>query len=220
MIKTFIMLQNISISDKCFLFIKETWRKKIYSAVFIIHNNNNNNNNKCILSSKSEYLNDFWTSCDWSNDAENSALITGINYILKYILNIKNISQYYCFCCILDQTNTGLVNRRDLFKKIIKKSYCSKTLNGSVYHIYIQYIYIYIYIYYMVVVGRLDQKMPGPIFCPSPALNVSICNSLLHTTALKSLLIKNQCCHISNTSTELRSFVLEFYYWLCTCLFL
>ncbi len=22
----------------------------------------------------------------------------------------------------------------------------------------------------MVVVGRLDQKMPGPIFCPSPAL--------------------------------------------------
>ncbi len=26
------------------------------------------------------------------------------------------------------------------------------------------------YIYYMVVVGRLDQKMPGPIFCPSPAL--------------------------------------------------
>ncbi len=110
--------------------------KKIYSAVFIIHNNNNN---KCILSSKSEYLNDFWTSCDWSNDAENSALITGINYILKYILNIKNISQYYCFCCILDQTNTGLVNRRDFFKKII--------LNGSVYHIYI-YIYIYIYILY------------------------------------------------------------------------
>ncbi len=69
------------------------------------------------MSSKSEYLNDFWTSRDWSNDAENSALITGINYILKYILNIKNISQYYCFCCILDQTNTGLANRRDFFKK-------------------------------------------------------------------------------------------------------
>ncbi len=86
---------------------------------------------------------------DWSNDAENSALITGINYILKYILNIKNISQYYCFCCILDQTNTGLVNRRD-------------------------YIYIYIYINNMVVVGRLDQKMPGPIFCPSPALSMCI----------------------------------------------
>ncbi len=26
---------------------------------------------------------------DWSNDAENTALITGINYILKYI-QIKN----------------------------------------------------------------------------------------------------------------------------------
>ncbi len=24
-------------------------------------------------------------SCDWSNDAENEALIKGINYILKYI---------------------------------------------------------------------------------------------------------------------------------------
>ncbi len=26
-----------------------------------------------------------WDTEDWSNDAENSALITGINYILKYI---------------------------------------------------------------------------------------------------------------------------------------
>ncbi len=54
-------------------------------------------------------------------DAENSALITGINYILKYIqaviLNSKNISQYYCFCCILDQINAGLVSRREFFKK-------------------------------------------------------------------------------------------------------
>ncbi len=45
---------------------------------------------------------------DWSNDAENSALITGINYILKYIqiekvhLNCNNISQYYWFSCIFD----------------------------------------------------------------------------------------------------------------------
>ncbi len=47
----------------------------------------------------------FEGSCteDWSNDAENSALITGINYILKYIkiekhsLNCNNISQYYTF---------------------------------------------------------------------------------------------------------------------------
>ncbi len=45
---------------------------------------------------------------DWSNDAENSALITGINCILKYIKqetnirNFNNISQYcWVFFCIL-----------------------------------------------------------------------------------------------------------------------
>ncbi len=40
------------------------------------------------LEHKSEYYYDFWRSCDtedWRNDAENSALITEINYILKYI---------------------------------------------------------------------------------------------------------------------------------------
>ncbi len=37
---------------------------------------------------KSAYYYDFWRSCDtedWSNDAENTALITEINYILQYI---------------------------------------------------------------------------------------------------------------------------------------
>ncbi len=37
---------------------------------------------------KSAYYNDFWRSCDTEdrrNDAENTALITRINYILKYI---------------------------------------------------------------------------------------------------------------------------------------
>jgi len=39
---------------------------------------------------------------DWSNDAEHSALITGINYTLLYIqietiLSNCNISQYYIF---------------------------------------------------------------------------------------------------------------------------
>ncbi len=59
---------------------------------------------------------------DWSNDAENTALITEINYILicsnrKQLFLVKNISQYYCFCCIFDQISAGLVNRRDLFIK-------------------------------------------------------------------------------------------------------
>ncbi len=46
------------------------------------------NFHKCFLSSKSEHYYDFWRSCDtedWSNDAENTVLITGINYYLKYI---------------------------------------------------------------------------------------------------------------------------------------
>ncbi len=38
-----------------------------------------------MLNSKSPYYYDFWRSCDtedWSNDAENTALITEINYSL------------------------------------------------------------------------------------------------------------------------------------------
>ncbi len=52
---------------------------------------NTDNNQKYFLSSKSAYYYDFWRSCDtedWSNDAENSALITEINYSL-YILQYK-----------------------------------------------------------------------------------------------------------------------------------
>jgi len=37
---------------------------------------------------------------DWSNDAENSALITGINYILKYIHQyyVFFVCVYFCKC--------------------------------------------------------------------------------------------------------------------------
>jgi len=45
---------------------------------------NTDNNNKCFLSSKSTNQGSCDTE-DWSNDAENSALITRINNILKYI---------------------------------------------------------------------------------------------------------------------------------------
>ncbi len=74
MIKTFIMLQKIS--------------EKILLNCF----QHNNNNQKCFLSSKSAYYYDFWRSCDtedWSNDAENTALITEINYSLTHI-HIEN----------------------------------------------------------------------------------------------------------------------------------
>ncbi len=55
-------------------------------------------------------------SCDTKNrsNTENSALITGRSYILKYIkteniLYYNNISQYYSFYCIFDQINAALV---------------------------------------------------------------------------------------------------------------
>ncbi len=78
------MLEKISISDKCCsseLSIHQRNLKKIYSAV----------SNIIII-----IINVFWAanqnirmiseeSCDWSNDAENTALITEINYILQYI---------------------------------------------------------------------------------------------------------------------------------------
>ncbi len=65
---------------------------------------------------------------DWSNDAENSALITGINYILKYIkietviLNCNNISRNNLdfFFCIFNQRDTALMTRRNFFKKTLK----------------------------------------------------------------------------------------------------
>ncbi len=70
---------------KTLMFIKEYSKKQYhgfhkYEAV--------NNNHKCFLSIKSAYKNDFCFegSCDTedcSNDAENSALITEINYIIK-----------------------------------------------------------------------------------------------------------------------------------------
>ncbi len=60
--------------------------KNILSSINVLYIDNNH---KCFLSSKSAYYYDFWRSCDtedWSNDAENSALITEINYILQYII--------------------------------------------------------------------------------------------------------------------------------------
>ncbi len=65
-------------------------------------------------------------SCDtegWSNDAENTALIKAINYILKYISIILNCntSQHCIFFYSFDQINAGLMSIRDLFKKNSKE---------------------------------------------------------------------------------------------------
>ncbi len=62
-----------------------------------------------------------------SNDAENVALITGINYILKIYSNrnqLFEIVKIYIFLilfyCTLDQINEGLVSISDSFKKTLK----------------------------------------------------------------------------------------------------
>ncbi len=79
------MLWKFSISNECFSFklsIHLRIVKKQHKTVFNI-----DINQKYLLSSESVYYYDFWRSCDsedWSNDAEYSALITGINYVLKY----------------------------------------------------------------------------------------------------------------------------------------
>ncbi len=78
-------------------------------------------NQKCFLSSKSSYYNDFWRSCDtedWSNDAENTALITEINYILTYIHIEKLFEIIIIFHnitdnCSFDYINAALVSWRE-----------------------------------------------------------------------------------------------------------
>ncbi len=79
------MSQNIKIKAVLlnFLFICESWKIKcisfcsnieLFSTFIIIRN--------------VSYYYDFWRSCDtedWSNDAENTALITEINYSLTDI---------------------------------------------------------------------------------------------------------------------------------------
>ncbi len=74
---------------------KKYWAAKtIFNIVY---------NHKCFLSSKSAFYNDFWRSCDtedWSNDAEQNTF--EYIFLIKTILLIcNNISQYYCFYCIM-----------------------------------------------------------------------------------------------------------------------
>ncbi len=96
------MLQNIDILNKCFsfeLYIHQTILKiksitfpqkyeaaQLFSSLIIIRNVSWSPNQHIRMISEA--------SCDtedWSNDAENSALITEINYSLKYIHNENSI---------------------------------------------------------------------------------------------------------------------------------
>ncbi len=68
-------------------FIKESW-KKYHGLLKNIKLNNGFQHcfNKCFLSNKFRMISEGSRDTeDWSNDAENSALITEINCILKYI---------------------------------------------------------------------------------------------------------------------------------------
>ncbi len=67
-----------------FLFIKESWKNK-YSTVLNIENNNNINVSWKANQHIRMISDGPCDTEDWSNDAENSTLITGINYILRYI---------------------------------------------------------------------------------------------------------------------------------------
>ncbi len=71
----FWIFHSSSSSDKVIAIFTQIF---VSTSVFSI-----DNNQKYLLSIKSAYYNDFWRSCDtedWSNDAENTALITAIKY--------------------------------------------------------------------------------------------------------------------------------------------
>ncbi len=80
----------------------------------------NMNNKKYFLSNESEYYNNFLRSCDtedWSNDAENTALITLHVYSNKNRCN--NISPF-------------LANRRNVFQNDFKNLTNTNLFNDSV----------------------------------------------------------------------------------------
>ncbi len=86
------------------------------------------------LSSKSAwFLKNHVTLRTGVSDAEKLYLL---HYII-IILNSQTISQYYCFCCILDHINAGLGSRRAFFKNI--KHFTVQNLFGSVHFMFILY---------------------------------------------------------------------------------
>ncbi len=104
------------------------WIKPFIPFIFLLFFNifNIDNNHKCFLSSKSAYYYDFCRSCDtedWSNYAENTDLITEINYSLTDIhiensnLHYKNISQFFQY---IWSNKCSLCEQKRLFQKHLK----------------------------------------------------------------------------------------------------
>ncbi len=80
------------------------------------------------IDNKSAYYYDFWRSCDtedWSNDAENTALITEINYSLTHIhteIGYLKLEKYFTilqfFLCIFNEIISALTSKSDFFQSI------------------------------------------------------------------------------------------------------
>ncbi len=105
MIEVFIIIchKTISIKKKFFksLFTNPAkvsrFLQKILGCITVF---NIDNNQKFFLSNKSVYYYDFWRSCDtedWSNDAENTALIIEKKYLLTDI-QIENVYNCKIIC--------------------------------------------------------------------------------------------------------------------------
>ncbi len=103
-VKSFIIIQKISISNKCgsFELSIHLWilKKKCVSVYTKILCSttvfNINNNQKRFLSRKSAYYYDFWRSCDpedWSNDAGNTEINNTLTHI--HIENCFNVLYYF-----------------------------------------------------------------------------------------------------------------------------
>ncbi len=106
-VKNFTLLQNISILNKGSSF-ELSIRQRILKKI-LLHDFHKNMTLIIIRNVSNQHIGMiFEETCDpeaWSNETENSALITRINYIwqniqmLTVILNCNNTSQYYCFYC-------------------------------------------------------------------------------------------------------------------------
>ncbi len=113
-------LYKYFISNKCYLFIPKNSMYHVFHKIWTIFNTDNNE--KYFLSSKSAYYNDFWRSCDTddcSNDAENTTLITEINYILLYnkhryhsYFKTNNISNFYSIFVKINTALAGIFQQK------------------------------------------------------------------------------------------------------------
>ncbi len=120
-VKTFIMLQNISISNKCcsFELSVQLWilKNKTYPG---FHKNMQQHNGFLHWAENQHII---------MISEDHVTLKTGVmmlknQFRSQIFLNCNNISKFYC---IFDQINSALVSNRDVFQKSFKKKIWSQT---------------------------------------------------------------------------------------------